>query len=474
MPTCTQTKAETRDNGKIEAFVQGILAAPSFADSFKQIYCRTTNGKFRRIGYFKQNGELVIINKRYFAKNKDYYITKNSFFVPNNRGTDYLFSFDNVVFDLDAHDKNNYAELDYEINKLLWLLDNDYQGKFPEVNVVRSGRGVHLWLRLESFSAKLKFIYDWICRYFCDKLSEIIKENGIKLTVDYTASTDASRIMRLPYTYNQERRGYLAQYEHRTDKLYTFQDLLAEFPIEQEHKSKVHVAAAQSDEETARYIGLNRKRLNYIQQLISAYGGECSGRRDKILFLAYNAAVQLMERSEARELIEELNESFTAPLRATELETIVKYIDDKGYLRLKNETFLEWLELSTEERMQYIGSSTRDLQRRAAKKKKADRNRHIAELRAAGKSIRAIATEIGCSDKTVQTVLKNAVKNTDQDSKHKATSETDTVQTENEAVQAETTSTVQTAELPKRSRRKESTGSNGVRAIQPSRATPPS
>lgn len=423
--TKRQRKYERYDNIEIIEFAKTVAATPNFANSNKQVYMFNSEKKPVLLRCFKQRAEADFdaINTIHFAKNHNYYITINSF-VGHLRRAEYLFSFDNVVIDIDNHGTQDWQELDYQIDKLLYLLDNDYEGEFPEVNVVRTGRGVQLWIGLVSFAASLRFIYDWICQYFCDKIDTIIKENNLQLEVDYKASKDVCRVMRLPYTYNQARYGYKARFEHRTDIRYVFQDLLAEFPIMQTKKDSKKRKQNQKDksgntkgkndkyktqqlsedekaQNIAAYRGLNCKRLNFIYQLVSKYEGDLEGYRHNILFLAYNSAVQL-NRDNAADKLKALNDKFVEPIPDDEVTAIIDYIDQYGYAMIKNTTFLNWLNAKTEERMQYIGESSRDAERKAARERKEQRNKRIDELKADGKSCAEIAAEVGCSTKTVQ------------------------------------------------------------------------
>lgn len=417
------------NNKSIIEFAQTVAATPNFANSNKQVYMFNSAKKPVLLRCFKQRtaDDFDAINTIHFAKNHNYYITINSF-VGHLRRAEYLFSFDNVVIDIDNHGTQDWQELDYNIDKLLYLLDNDYEGEFPECNVVRTGRGVQLWIGLVSFAAPLRFIYGWLCQYFCDMINAIIKENSLKLDVDYKASKDVCRVMRLPYTYNQARYGFKAKYEHRTDVRYEYQELLAEFPIIQTEKDTTKRKQGQkgksektkgnkykteqlSDEEKAQniaaYRGLNCKRLNFIYELVSKYEGDLEGYRHNILFLAYNSAVQL-NRDNAADKLRALNDKFVEPIPDDEVTAIIDYIDQYGYAMIKNTTFLNWLNAKTEERMQYIGDSNRDLERKAARERKEKRNERIAELKADGKSCAEIAAEVGCSLSTVKRKTKSS------------------------------------------------------------------
>ena len=400
MQQLTQTQCR---NGEIIQFCSTIAATPDFSNSYKQIYT-FKDGKPIQIAFFNQADTAKmqeIIGSRFFNPQLDYYITKNSFYA-NKRNNGYIFSFDNIVIDCDWHNQFDEQAVDHQISALLYFLDNDYAGIFPECNAVRTGRGVQLWIGLESFSSKLPWLYGLLCRYFCDRLQEIIDENGLELQVDRTASTNASGLVRLPYTSNHHRKDYTTEVEYRTDVRYSTQELMQVFPIDLNRKNqKIQPKQAKN----AEYTPLNQKRMKIIEKMIADKNGDCCGTRDVILFLWYNAAVQLMDRQTATDKLHKLNKAFTEPLRESEVEFIIKYIDSKDYLRFKTSTFYDWLGISQKDRLQYDSTSSREMERQTARDKKQLRNEKILSLRANGLTIREIAEEIGCSKNTVSAVL---------------------------------------------------------------------
>lgn len=398
---------KTTQNTDLQDFFATIAPSANFGFGAKQIWT-FNNGYPRLIKFFRLDETEQTADNLFFRKDKDYYITKNSF-IADKRDSDCLFSIDNIAIDIDKHTGTDYAEIDYEIDRLIYILDNDYQGKFPEFNIVRTGRGVHLWIKLESFAAKslsIKLLYNMICGYFCDSIAEIIAENDIQLTVDRTASVDATRMLRIPTTYNQARKGFKAVWEHRTDRVYSIQELMQEFPIDL-HKEAPRKPQTQADNDnTADFKAMHVKRTSFIESLIADNNGDCCGKRDKLLLLWYNHAVMIMDNQTAADKLHKLNKRFTEPLKPSEIKLITNYIDTHGHLKFKTATFFDWCECTLKQRMEYTSNSQRELEREEARKRKAQRNAEIHTLKAMGLSVRKIAQTLGCSPTTVQAVLK--------------------------------------------------------------------
>ena len=108
----------------------------------------------------------------------------------------------------------NAQDIDIAIMKLFRVL---YQrpDNLPVFNfAVKTGRGVQLWLRLESCAAVPMFtaLYHDICVRLCAELQAVIEKNGIGLTVDTNASCDATRSVRLPFTHNSKRRDFVTEF----------------------------------------------------------------------------------------------------------------------------------------------------------------------------------------------------------------------------------------------------------------------
>ena len=433
---------EQQDNSDILAFIDIISASPAFAyrSEAEQGGCRhicvktvgkDENGKIvdkmKRLRFFRQRCDetQAAVGSIRFAQSHDYYISKNSVYA-DRRTKEALFSYDNIVIDLDIHDNNKSLKwyddnLDFLIDKLIYLLTEEYKGKFPAFNVVRSGRGVQLWIGLESFSARVEAFrrrYTAVCDYFCHFLDEVLEDNDLTMfEVDYGASTDATRLARIPYTYNQHRynerthKGYQARFDHLTDYRYDL-DEIQDFilsPTKKPRKAKIT--------QNSNFTALNIKRMRFIEDIVKRNAGYCEGRREVMAWLYYNALIQTTEQETAEEMLYQLNELFEPSLSGTQISAIIDEFDRKGknigkvgkdgyietgYYTIGSAKFLDTIQATTDERLQYVGATSRELDRKAARAKKADRDRRIAELTEQGMSCKDIADEVGCSVSTVQ------------------------------------------------------------------------
>lgn len=434
-----------QDNYDIMSFLSIISATSDFAyrakwapGGCKQVYVRTHKknkdgeivDRFRKIVHFHQRCTETTerVGSVKFIQSHDYYISKNSFFA-DKRTKLALFSYDNIVIDLDVHgwSLSRYEkELDYQINKLIYLLQEDYKGKFPAFNLVRTGRGCQIWIGLESFSALVEAFqrrYTAVCDYLCTFIKGVIEDNKLAMEVDYGASTDATRLARIPYTYNQQRynkrknKGYITQFEHLTDYRYSL-DEIQEFIISPEKKPRKRKMV----NPTGDFMALNIKRVRFIEKITERTDGKCIGRRENLAFWYYNALIQLVEKETAEQKLRKLNERFIEPLPESQIKAIIaefirksRNIGEKitgcytetGYYSISSDKFLKSIQATANERFEYIKTTNRELDRKAARTKKADRDRRIAELKAEGLSCTEIAYEVGCSESTVKRKLKD-------------------------------------------------------------------
>ena len=398
-------------------FICDIRATSDFSGGHRQIWCKSEEtGEMHLVRFFKQdNDALDYIKKLFFRNDLNYYITKNSF-TGGHHSDDELFSIDNIVIDLDVHDadwtlKKYATELDYYIDKLIYIITNDYNGQFPEFNAVRSGRGVQLWIGLVSFSARVAAFrnrYKRVCEYFVEFLKHVCLENGIPLKPDKTPTCNISGLMRLPYTYNQARyddtqnTGYKVQYEHRTDYKYTL-DEIQEFlptPTPEETKKPKKPISLNSNNEWAK---CNRKRANFIESIILNNNHQ-DGRRELLLFDYCNAYKQFSPEN-AGKALESLNEKLSAPLPSSQIHAI----SNENVYAYSTENFLDSIQATSEERCKYGEiTSVREQERKRARENKDARNKKIEEMAQQGASAEEIATEVDCSARTVRRKTKTA------------------------------------------------------------------
>lgn len=401
-------------------FACNICATENYANSFKIVKVRSGE-KFSTLTFFKQNPDTISknLNQIRFG-NCDYYISKNSY-CGNFSKTESLFSLDNIVIDIDNHASDNYKEIDNEVQKLIWTLDNDCNGMLPPFGIVYTGRGVQLWFGLESVAATVKWQYRYkqVSEILCDLIAGIISENQIDLEVDRAASVRPNGFVRLAGTKNKKRQGKnkITAERFPLTRLHLY-DILEEYAgieVDSEQNSHTDAQVQQTKKslsmtrchpkETDNYTPYVMKRIRFIERLVQENKDNCNGRRELILFHFYNAAVQCFDREIALKKVNELNEMFAAPLKATEVNCAIKAVDKKAY-NYKVSKFLEELCISEEEKQLYEECThSRRKEREQARQEKKKRNQTVQNMYLQGKTQKEISDTVGCSRATVSKII---------------------------------------------------------------------
>ena len=342
----------------------------------------------------------IDINKINIKTDSDFYITANTL-TRKDRKTENLFSLKNIVIDIDCHN----SELDdYDRNELLedFLFRIKRDLELPQFNIIHfTGRGLQLWYCLEEIAGVWSFLYKDTVEKIIDTLETLKEEypDFEQLNID-GISKNLVGFFRLFETYNTKT-GRKSIVEIQNYVKYDLSELHQSIPRIRKNTQNIALQTnIQHD-----YIALNHKRIDFIKWLIAYRNAPVgSETRDKLLLLFYNACVQVMSREMAQAYTLKLNKEFKIPLERT--ENIFTYIDQKGFLNFKNDTFCMFLELNENERHKYMeqkGSHyTRDKMRKLAKE---ERNRRILQLKKEGKTNIEIAQILHIARNTVSTFL---------------------------------------------------------------------
>lgn len=359
----------------------------------------------------------------------DYYITANRTSSATRR-KDNLISYHNIVIDLDRHDG---ADVDIIAAAKGLLLAFEERDSAPLPNVIHyTGRGVQLWWVLDGVSADLHFLYHRARTFLLSLISDLVRDFKIPLELDKVASSNDVGFFRLFDTYNTKA-GSRTAAEILSYDVVTLEDILRSAEDEAEREKEVS-QRPENEPETKEncilplspsgaldyvYANLHYQRAALIEWLIGtrrrAAGAEM---RDINIFLYYNARVQINGRDMAKKAAQRLNKKFMEPLDERKMRSIFSYIDQKGALRFRNDTFSKWLSLTAGEKEKFLKvyrpkmHLTRDLER---KQRRAARDALIFELHESGFSVDAISNEakrrgVNVSSKTVHSVLKKAGK----------------------------------------------------------------
>lgn len=405
------TKEKVLSRAQIEYFLHLTAPPEDFAGGCRQIYTIQEGQTVPKLlSFFRQDHDSIhkAAQKLYFSQYLPYYVTKNSFYA-DRRQNQTLFSLDNIVIDCDYHGKMREKDLNYEVDRLIYTLSEDYAGRMPAFNVTRSGRGLHLWIPLQSFSAKMLLPHQIFASALCGTVENAIRDINSPLQCDRTATMNAAGLIRLPFTVNTTC-GRLATFEQRTASKYTLDDL-QEYtalnlsadgkPIEKQFGRRCKESSA----DRAAYMPLHQKRIRFLSEVI-AQSEDITGRRDVLLFLYCNSIMQATGSADAAlTRTMELNTTLENPLTVPEVNRIADYIAKRGTLDFRVPSFLDFMNASYEERKLYQGmQSTRDAGRASNRAKKAERDQKIMDLRSKGMKQAEIAAQVGCSLRTVKTV----------------------------------------------------------------------
>lgn len=166
------------------------------------------------------------------------------------------------------------------------------------------------------------------------------------------------------------------------------------------------------------YRSLNFKRIWYIPKLIQSRRAKIgSEMRNNMLFLYYNAAVQIMDRNVAKERTRGINLLFRKPLK--ELEYIFRYIDAKGFLKFSLANWFSFLGMRKSEIEEYSRARGSNATRKELSRIRKEELYHkIEQLAQEGCTRKEIHERTGACNRTIIHVL--GYKNGKQLKKHKA------------------------------------------------------
>lgn len=358
----------------------------------------------------------------------DYYITANTV-SGVNRTMDGLFGLQNIVIDVDCHEKD--ADTALLVQNFLWRAERDLwsDGTLPRPNsVVRTGRGVHLWWAIKPCHASCIFYYNQIKTGIMDHIDAMLSEYPEldELQVDRTASSNAVGYYRLPCTYNTAAKRFGALQVLHNERYDTKE--LAEYisPLPRKIGSERVLGAKKAiPMQQGDVIVLHNNYTtgaNRVMQLINLrnlrnndVGAET---RNNLCFSVYNALRMSYDHEEAMDRLRAYNSGFKEPMDDAELEHTVCSAKRKGGYKYTNAKLIEFLEITPEEQ-DAIGlhpftgkykpwshtkpNATRDSVRKAVRN---DRDAKVIAMYSEGISQAEIARTLGISRNTVAKIIR--------------------------------------------------------------------
>lgn len=387
-------------------------------------------------GFFQIGEVYEGIRDFKFFKTLGYYISSNSF-CKMNRKRDNLFSFNNIVIDIDSHNGRpiSKSDLDLFMDCLPDYIDKlDQWAALPHPNtVVFTGRGFQLWWAIEQLSASAAWIYDHICKFFMESMQKVLLLMAPYLKVhvhlDRSPSSNKSGMFRLPGTYNPDAGvygHYKIYHETRYDilPLYRYLKDIEEGERKTETLNPAIRAASYGEKNALKYADKLLRLIEMRQKSGSSTVG--NELRDLFLFCTHCILAQTLPLEKVHLYLAKMNNTFLKPLPEQEWKAYMSGCDRQKY-KITCAKIIELLGITPEEQ-KAIGLYPKS--KAAAQKKKAraerkaqkeNRNFIIEKLLCEELSAKKIAKEAGCSEATVSRYLKqHGLKTVSKTNKEKA------------------------------------------------------
>ena len=381
----------------------------------------------------------------------DIYYSMNTF-LRHYRRTEELVHLKALYADLDCYKVNDENGIPYTPEKVYDTLCMVYFGSIlPTPHwVIFSGRGLQIvWLIEDETKENLPL---W--RLVEGKFVDVLKEFGAD-----PKARDVSRVLRLPGSYHGKT-GKQVKAEYLIDDVdfrYSLQELKWEYaPADKsdaekrkKHGLQVILGEIRHNGTLYRQYKLHDDRCKDLLKLcnmrnwdINRHAENHNGRgcRENLLFLyRYFQCIYTGDTQTALESIKALNKQFRDPLSENEVVQATESAEEKyfgqidatskerklnwgenlGY-RFKNETLIEWLEITPDEEKHFktIISKSEKYRRREVKRRKNgqisraeycaqadERLDKIKELKEKGYGVRAMADKLGCSPSEVNRLM---------------------------------------------------------------------
>ncbi|MGL5714518.1 MAG: hypothetical protein ACRCX2_15975, partial [Paraclostridium sp.] len=328
---------------------------------------KNNNGERTIKIYNTRNGDLREIVEE-FHENEDVFVSPNTMYIPKRR-VENIRQFRALFQDMDFEKLGLHKS---EVVYLVWILH--YEGKIPKPTmVVDSGRGIHLYFRIQN--APYGALNTW------QELQDYIYYQLKHLGADRKA-TDGARVLRLPGTTNSKNEGQCEILYIDNELEYSMYELREQYL---NYKPKVHQMKIEESKKIDNKVITNRffnsyslhmERANDLNTLCKLRNYDMTGFRNMVIHCyAYWKGIYVRDSYELENVVLELNNAFTEPLKDTEVRAILRCVpkaidkfiayeqglrsgekkrvskgmrDKEGYW-YKNETLIERLEITRDE-----------------------------------------------------------------------------------------------------------------------------
>lgn len=266
------------------------------------------NGEVIKILNTKTKGLVEVVQEQ--QGQEDTYITPNSFYIPE-RSNDNIRHFRALYIDLDLN-IHSKTEAFYEI----YLKAARNEIPKPSM-IVDSGRGLHLYWRIDH--APKGAAYTW--QELEDYLYKQLKDLGADIK-----ATDSSRLLRLPSTINSKN-GVVCEVLEDNDIRYSMYELRENY-LNYRKKDKPKANTKKSKGKVNKLFNsytLHLARAEDIKTIARLRGYKVKGYRNSLIHLySYWEGIYTRDHKNLLDVVGEFNDSFTYPLKHTEVRAVVK------------------------------------------------------------------------------------------------------------------------------------------------------
>lgn len=340
------------------------------------------------------------------------YWTPNAF-KTHQRGLASIVQLNAFYVDLDCYKVGMTKEM--ALHALNMVLDDN--NLFQPTLIIDSGNGLQLVWKIKGVPVRaVSVIKLW---------NRIEKEICSRLTIlgADSASTDASRVLRVPNTYNtkNETEKLTQLIEFNSNAVYEMRDF--QFELLPEIKKIEGDSKKTSKKGKLTHLfnafTLNKARLNDLETLLELRGHDVTNMRNIILFLLANFIENGELDIDKEKYLANANSALKTSLNSRELAIIIRNTD--GKYNYKNTTLIELLQITADEQkhMKSIISADEYNRRQrvafnkrykpvkeANKSKKEARDMEVKDLCKQGYTQQEIARKIGIGQATVSRILK--------------------------------------------------------------------
>lgn len=291
--------------------------APKPFEGYIQIV-KLKNGQVEKLENLKYRD---LKNLKKYAKETDIYYAPNTSF-NGKRGIKNLKNLRELYVDIDFHkDKLSKEQLKAKINFTIaeiWLMA-DQEEIPPASKAIVTGRGVHIYWDLKPSSYGAIATWQELEDFLCNKLKYLGADSS---------ATDAARILRLPTTINSKSKTECYVYVEENN-IHDMYDLREQYLNYNNKHNKEYVKKEKKNNKINLYNSytLHFARARDIVKLVKIRKGNVTGYRNFILHCyAYWEGIYNRNTEVLKEMVYKLNNTFTEPLKDTEVDAILRCI----------------------------------------------------------------------------------------------------------------------------------------------------